>query len=189
MRSTCSSIYERRFRLRPRLTPLLTPVELTEYTLLYRCVHEKRWRKLRSEDFCLLYVDEVGSLDDTALSSHSFASSTYGPCCAWLLDNGLVVLEAPQGRFSLFESEARCKARDHINAWADFARGCWTLSVPQEPGLYFVRPLDHGRQTVRELKRINERLRDTTLGAPVPRVGLVSEWRGHWWLPKLPTLP
>jgi hypothetical protein len=152
-------------------------------------VNEKRWRKLRADDFCLLYADEVGCLDDLAVSSHCLPSSAYGPCCVWLLENGLVVLEAPQGRFSLFESEARCKARDHINAWADFARGYWADTTPQEPGLYFVKSLDGIKQAVRELKRVNERLRDVTLGAPVPRVGLVSEWRGLWWLPKLPTLP
>lgn len=154
-----------------------------EDRLLYRCVSETRWRKLKQDDFCRLYADEIGDILDAVLSTHHLDS-----CSIYVLENGLAVLEAPQGRFSLFETYERCRARDHINAWADFARGYWTLDTPQNPGLYVVKPLDHVKQSVRELRRVRERLRDVTPG-PVPRVGLVSEWRGYWWLPKLPSLP
>lgn len=152
-------------------------------------MHEKRWRKLRQEDFCQLYVDEVSALEDVCRETHVFASSTYGTCCVYELENGLAVLEAPLGRFSLFETEARYKARAHIDAWADFSRGYWTLEVPQEPGLYMCKPRDGGPQTVRTLTRTLGRLRDVTRGEPAPRVGLVSEWRGYWWTPALPALP
>lgn len=172
-----------------QLYPTLTPTEETELRLLFRCVNEKRWRKLRADDFYQLYVDEVGSPQDLVLSTHVYDSSTYGTCCVYEIENGLAVLEAPTGRFSLFESEARCLARDHINAWADFARGYWTLAVPQEPGMYLVKPLTGDKQSVRELKRLDNRLRDWTRGDPLPRVGLVSEWRGYWWMPPLPKLP
>jgi hypothetical protein len=157
--------------------------------LLYRCVSEHRWRKLRLDDFSRLYVDEVGDASDIALSTHSFDSSTYGTCCVWVLENGLAVLEAPLGRFSLFETKARADARDHINAWAEFARGHWDSAVPQEPGVYFVKALDGHKQAVRELKRVDGRLKDVTRGEPLPRVGLVSEWRGYWWRPQVPKLP
>jgi len=167
----------------------LRPTDELEHQLLFRCLSEHRWRKLRLDDFSRLYVDEIGDPLDLVISTHSFDSSTYGTCCIWLLENGLAVLEAPLGRFSLFETKARCAARDHINAWASFARGCWTLDVPQEPGLYFVKPLEGPKQTVRELKRIDGRLKDVTRGEPLPRVGLVSEWRGHWWFPQIPKLP
>ena len=167
-----------------------TPVEELEARLLYRCVSETRWRKLTAEEFLPLYVAEVGSPSDTVIAHHILTSATYGSCAICHLENDLAVLEAPLGRFSLYETEARCRARDHINAWADFARGYWTLQVPQEPGLYFVKPAeDGGPQTIRELRRTNSRLRDVTRGFPLPRPGLVSEWRGYWWIPKVPQLP
>lgn len=134
-------------------------------------------------------MDEVGDPSDLALTTHHLDSSTYGPCSIWLLESGLVVLEAPPGRFSLFESEARARARDHINNWADFARGYWSADVPSEAGLYFVKPLDSNALLVRELKRVNEKLRDVTKGEPAARPGLVTEWRGLWWLPSIPRLP
>lgn len=168
---------------------MASPVEELEQKLLYRCVSETRWRKLKAEAFYQLYVAEVGSPSDSVVAFHSLLSATYSTCVVYELENGLAVLEAPLGRFSLFETEARCKARDHINAWAEFARGRWTLDVPQEPGLYFVRPLEPGMQTVRRLQRTNGRLKDVTVGEPMPRVGLVSEWRGYWWVPQLPLLP
>lgn len=170
-------------------SPLTSLTEQLEQTLLYRCVSETRWRKLKQEFFLQLYVDEIGDENDLALSTHVIDSSTYGPCSLFVLENGLVVLESPQGRFSLYETEARARARDHVNAWADFARGYWTLATPQESGLYFVKSLDHARQAVRELAMVRGRLKDTTKGEPLARVGLVSEWRGYWWMPKVPRLP
>lgn len=159
-----------------------------EETLLFRCVSESQWSALSGEKFWPKYAEEVSNLNDLVCEWHVATLPTYGACVVYGLTNGYVILESlgkSQVKFSLFESAARADSRDHTKRWNDFARGHWTVKVPQEPGKYFVCDREFGAQSIRELVRVNGVLRDTQ---GFTRPGKVSEYMGYWYLPALPAL-
>jgi hypothetical protein len=147
-----------------------------------------RFGGLDEEAFKTKFADEVGELEDEdVLGIHTVELPHYGVSNIWILKNGLTVLESAKGKYSLFESRARIAERDHINAWARYARGTWTRRVPREPGTYATRTLDGKRGKDRELRLVRDRLVDIT-DSFVP-LGKTTTWQGEFWSEKLPTLP
>lgn len=160
--------------------------ETIETTLLYRCLSEKKWRGLAASDFARKYEEEVGDLSD-CITVHTADLPSFGVCAVYELNDGLVALEEPNGKWSLYETEKRARDRDHFRAWSEFARGSWHKKCPAEPGMYFVKDADLGKRSVRELKIVSGRLKDVSGG--MIRSGLITEWVGYWYLPAIPSLP
>lgn len=162
--------------------------EDVQHDLLYRCVDEHRWRDLTAACFARRFADEVSSLSESIVSTHDVDLPNYGNSTVYRLGIGYTVLVTARDKWSLFEEYTRVKANDHLHAWARFSRGAWVARTPRAPGLYFVRDRQRERQSVRELRLENGRLRDTTAREYLPP-GVVSNWNGEWWEPALPALP
>lgn len=156
-----------------------------EHKLLFRCLSEKKWRDLSPTAFAEKYEEEVGDVSSPAIT-HVAHLPSFGFCSFHELPDGLTALDL-NGKWSLFETEARAKNRDHFRVWAEFARGSWRVKVPSQPGRYFVKDKDLGKLSLRELKVVNGRLKDVSGG--MVRAGFVSEWVGYWWVPAVPVLP
>lgn len=149
--------------------------------LTYKLVSE-RLKGCKADDFAKRYEEDVSDLSDLCVAQHFVAGTEI-----YVLQNGFVaVYRCRSSRWSLYESQNRVEAREHLSNWANFARGVWTNKTPQEEGVYFVRDLE-GRRSVRELARVGGRLRDISGG--FVGAGKVTEWRGDWWLPRVPALP
>lgn len=139
--------------------------------------------RLSEKEFLSKFEDEVGDLSELEV----VAARPHLNGEARLLQNGFVLYIDQQGRWSMYETTVRYEYNKSIRDWAEVPRGYWSEKVPTEPGLYFVKDLDLGRMSVREIVRHNGRLRDVSGGMPKP--GAVSAWAGYWWLPKIPKLP
>jgi hypothetical protein len=155
---------------------------------LYHSVDDT-WANMAPEAFWARYDAEVGDVEElegSVIETLALDFPLYGPGVVRVLKNGLSILETSKG-LSLFETESRYKYRTHVQAWADFARGHWSRKVPKVPGRYFVKDLSEGILAIREIKKIGDRLVDVTGG--MVRPGVVTEYQGFWWLPRLPGLP
>lgn len=143
-------------------------------------------QRMRIDAFCDAFDDEVADLDDETLV-----------CTRWRILPGIgEIIELSIGYavfvdraecLTLYETEEHYQQRTLHAAWARFVRGTWTSKVPSEPGLYFVRDVDLGRRSVRELRRENGRLLDVSGGLVPP--GQVTTWCGAWWSVVTPRLP
>lgn len=103
------------------------------------------------------------------------------------IPNDYYVIRDRIGRLSLFESVSRTAYREHLSAWADFARGCWLENPPNRPGVYPTRDKQGCRGRDRELREIDDRLVDVS-GGFVPQ-GKITTWVGSWWSHAMPPLP
>lgn len=149
--------------------------------LTYKLVSE-RLKGCKADDFAKRYEEDVSELSDLCVAQHFHDGLEI-----YVLQNGFVaVYRCRSARWSLYETQERVEAREHLSNWANFARGCWVRRVPTEPGVYFVRDLE-GRRSLRELARVNGRLRDISGG--FVGAGKVTEWRGDFWSHSLPGLP
>lgn len=146
--------------------------------------------RMKHADFLLYYEEDVSDLNDVVLRSLAFdrlPALSSGPCTIHVLVNGFSVLETGKRSYQLFETFERVTTRDNLAAWANFARGYWTTKVPTEVGHYFVKDLDLGKRSSRELIRVGQRLLDVSGGAVRP--GRVTEFLGLWWSVRTPSLP
>lgn len=97
-----------------------------------------------------------------------------------------VVVESDLG-WSLFESAAETARREHLAAWADFARGFWTHRVPTVPGTYPVRDRSGNRGRDHVFVSRGDRVLDTDSGFLRP--GVATNYVGSFWSMPYPTLP
>lgn len=155
--------------------------------VLHQVVNSK-WRALTAGAFAKKFVDEVCELEEAVcVATHNVELPTHGLSAVHVLSTGLVVLCSAAERWSLYETRQRVEERELRSAWAGFVRGVWTAACPREPGLYFVRDLELGRRSVRELVRRDGRLVDISGGFVA--AGKVTNWCGQWWSEKIPRLP
>jgi len=162
---------------------MITPTEDEIESLLYRLV----LGGLHQDDFLVKYNDEVGNINEEVTEAvHVVDLPRHGSSILRVLRGGLVIMEAQNGKMSLFETQARVQEREHLTRCAEFARGRWVDKVPTEAGCWPTRARD-GRMSVHELKYSGGRLVDVS-GGYVP-AGKVSSWAGSWWSVKVPTLP
>jgi hypothetical protein len=96
------------------------------------------------------------------------------------------VVESDLG-WSLFESVAETAWRTHVAAWADFARGWWTRTVPTQPGTYPVRDRSGNRGRDHVFVSRGDRVLDTDSGFLRP--GVSTNYVGDFWSLPYPTLP
>jgi len=155
---------------------------------LFHCVDDT-WFNLPPESFWGRYDSEVApveELEGSVVETLAADFPIYGPGVVRVLKNGLSILETSKG-LSLFETQVRYKYRTHTSAWAEFARGFWSQKPPKAPGRYFVKDLSEGILSVRQIKKVGERVVDVSGG--LVRPGVVTEYQGFWWMPKIPVLP
>lgn len=143
---------------------------------------------LAREAFEAAYADQVGDLAaETVLEERSAIVPFYGTCKLKVLVGGLVILSNRKKRFWLFETRARVEEREHLRAWAEFARGRWVAMPPSEAGTYPTRDCEGGRAPDRTFVRVRGALKDTTRG--FVSGDKVTEWRGDRWSVPYPKLP
>jgi hypothetical protein len=131
--------------------------------------------------------EDVCELEElVCIRTYNVDLDSHGRSQVHVMHNGLVVLCSQAGRFSLYETRERVEKRENDNLWADFLRGVWTDKVPQDVGQFFCRDLETGRRSVRELIRRNGRLQDVSGG--FVGHGKVTEYRGQWFVPRIPPL-
>lgn len=152
--------------------------------LLFRPVIEDLGPKKFAEEF----EDNVQFLHEAVCVRYVYAAiPNKGRCEIFVMHNGIVVVCSERNRWSAYECEARVEAAQFHTSWMAFTRGAWTLRVPQEEGMYFVKDRELGRRSVRELVRVNGRLKDISGGFVAP--GKVTTWQGFWWDTPIPALP
>lgn len=139
------------------------------------------FKNLTQDEFTRRYDDEVGDSTEPVRGAH-----TIGNDVLYELPGGLTAVCSGSARWSLYESEARVLERDHLAAWAEFARGYWSETAPKDAGTYFVKDRDLGKRTVREIIRREGKLMDVSGGKLNP--GQVTAFAGYWWLPAVPQL-
>lgn len=138
-------------------------------------------------DFADLYEDRVGDLDTEVVQREYTAPLVnYGRCRVHVFVGGLVHVRNRGGKNWLFETEARVEAREHIAAWADFARGHWTDTAPTTPGTYPTRRRDGVRGPDHTFQLIGGNVRDTVGYVPS---GRATQWLGDFWSVAYPSLP
>jgi hypothetical protein len=165
----------------------VTPLAL-QTAYLYNVVDDS-WYLMSPEAFWSRYdadVAPVEEVEESVIETLAADLPLYGPGVVRVLKSGYSILETSKG-LSLFETETQYKYRTHVQAWADFARGHWSRKAPKAPGKYFVKDLSEGILGIREIKKIGERLVDVSGG--MVRPGLVTEYVGFWWFPRMPGLP
>ena len=96
------------------------------------------------------------------------------------------VLDTPLG-WSFWESAAETAWRTHIAAWADFARGTWTLTVPTKPGTYPVKDRSHNRCKDHTFLQKGDRVYDVDSG--FLSGNRRTNWVGYFWTLPYPALP
>lgn len=96
------------------------------------------------------------------------------------------VVEGPQG-WGFFESAEETAWREHVTAWADFARGYWRPGPPTKPGTYPVRNRSGHRTRDHVVIQRGDRVLDVDSGYVAP--GRVTNFVGDWWSLPYPSLP
>lgn len=149
---------------------------------LYRLVSEE-FKNLREASFKKKFAEDVS---EHPADLEPVEVLRYKKYDVHVLPIGLAVQITHSGRWSLYECEWRALERDHLAAWANFARGHWTLETPTQEGMYFAKSRD-GRRYVREIRRSKGRTVDVSGG--LVRPGEVTTWLGYWWSERIPSLP
>lgn len=110
----------------------------------------------------------------------------HGKRFARTAEQGVYVVRSAHALYSLYESRERTERVEHERAWAEFAEGVWTDTVPRDAGLYFALSKD-GYQSVRQLVKCGDgSVRDVSGGYLSP--GQRTSWLGTWWSKRIPNL-
>lgn len=143
---------------------------------------------LDESTFTAKYDDEVGNLFQE-VESKSFKANVppLGTCQVRVLVGGLVILKARRSKYYLYETKARVDERENLRRWAEYARGCWTKRVPNEPGIWATRDLAGFRGPDKKFEVHAGKLIE--VGGGFVGNGKVTEWRGEFWSMAMPPLP
>ena len=144
---------------------------------------------LPRDKFSEAWGKEIGHLkDEVLLETRKEKLPEFGRATIHVFVGGLVAVESSKGKWSAFETLERVKEREYVTAWAEFIRGGWSPSIPQEAGVYPVKDLEGNRRRDRTLIRVNGRLADVTCCGGMVQYGKVSNWQGLWYTLPFPKL-
>lgn len=140
------------------------------------------------ERFQKKFEDEVGLLDlETCTETHTVTLPRFGESVLHVLRGGLVVVCDSKEHWHVYKNLARVEHEEFLNSWQAFTRAGWTMTPPNDEGVYPTKDLEHRRGIDRTFKRIQGRLVDTTRGF-VPH-GQSTQWQAWYWAAKYPRLP
>lgn len=144
-----------------------------------------RFSGLKRDVFMARFLDEVGDLADEVVTGSYSTRSPKREITVYA--GGLVLVVGAHDKLSLYETQTRVEEREHIAAWAEFARGHWSAVVPSEPGVYPTRDAERRRGDDHMLILHGGQLRDLNSGYLVGET--VTNWRGEFWSVCYPRLP